>query len=225
MKQPREQRIGADDAPFPIDGGDRHRGIVEEAHEADFGGALRIGAVVAGAVEHERARGAGRAVGAEGELVEQPHRQLAAAAGLQIEIDDFGFQLARRGSQRGQERGAVAGDEVGELQPAGADLRQILVEPVGERGVEIDHVAAAIDREEAGRRVIEIVDRVLQFLKDVLLALALAGDIGQRPDRELPLAAALAQRPHPQPQPARRQALSVRRRGLLPAGACLRAPP
>ena len=39
-----------------------------------------------------------------------------------------------------------------------------------------------IDREEAGRRVIEIVDGVLQFLEDVLLALAVARHVGDGPD-------------------------------------------
>ena len=43
VKQPREQRIGADDAALPVDGRDRHRRMVEEAHEADFRRALRIG--------------------------------------------------------------------------------------------------------------------------------------------------------------------------------------
>ena len=55
--------------------------IVEEAHEAHFGGALRIGAVAARAVEHQRARGAGRAVGAERDLVEQPHRHACGRRG------------------------------------------------------------------------------------------------------------------------------------------------
>ena len=57
--------------PLAIDGRDRHRRVVEEAHEADFGRALRIGAVVLRAIEHERARRAGRAIGAEGKLVER----------------------------------------------------------------------------------------------------------------------------------------------------------
>ena len=103
---------------------------------------------------------------------------------LQIEIEHLGLDLARRGAQRRQERGAVAGDEVGELEAAGADLGQILIEPVGERGVEIDDVALAIDGEEAGRRVIEIIDGVLQFLKDVFLPLALARHVAERPDGE-----------------------------------------
>ena len=59
---------------------------------------------------------------------------------------------------------------------------QIVVEPARERRVEIDDLALGIDREEAGRRVIEIVDRVLQFLEDVLLPLAVARDVGDRPD-------------------------------------------
>ena len=57
--------------------------------------------------------------------------------------------------------------------------------------------------------MIEIVDRVLQFLKDILLALALARHVGQRPDSQAAVAAALAERPHPQPQPARRPALQA----------------
>ncbi len=73
--RPREQRRSAHDLALPVDGGDRHRRVLEEAHEAHFGGALRVGAVVARAVDHERARGTGRAVGAEGDLVEQPRRQ------------------------------------------------------------------------------------------------------------------------------------------------------
>ena len=95
------------------------------------------------------------------------------------------------------------------FKPAGADLRQILVEPIGQRGVEIDHVALGIDGKKAGRGVIEIIDGVLQFLKDILLPLALARHVGQRPDGQAPVAAAFAERPHAQPQPARRPALDA----------------
>ena len=66
VEQPGEQRIRPHDAAFPVDRRDRHRGVMEEA--------LRIGAVIARAVEHKGARGAGRAVGAERRLVEEPHR-------------------------------------------------------------------------------------------------------------------------------------------------------
>ena len=156
--------------------------------------AVRCGSVglAAGAVEHQRPRGAGRAVGAERDLVEQPHRHRAPAAGLEVDVHHLGLHLAGRRGERGEQRGAVAGDDVGELQPAGADLGEIVVEPGGERGVEVADVAVAIDREEAGRRVIEIVDGVLQLLEDVLLALAVARHVGDGPQRQL--AAALARR-------------------------------
>ena len=55
--------------------------------------------------------------------------------------------------------------------------------------------------------MIEIVDRVLQLLKDVLLPLALARHVGERPDGQRRRALAFAERPHAQPQPARRPAL------------------
>ena len=68
--------------------------------------AARCGSVPSSlrAIEHERARGARRAVGAEGDLVEQPHRQRAPAARLQVEIENFGLELARRRRKRGQQR-------------------------------------------------------------------------------------------------------------------------
>ena len=50
--------------------------------------------------------------------------------------------------------------------------------------------------------MVEIVDGVLQFLEDVFLPLELAGDVRDRPDRELRLALAVAERPHPHAQPA-----------------------
>ena len=65
-------------------------------------------AVVARAVEHQRARGARRAVGAERDLVEQPHRHRAAAAGLEVEVQHLGLHFAGRGGERGQQRRAVA---------------------------------------------------------------------------------------------------------------------
>ena len=104
--------------------------------------------------------------------------------------------------ERGEQRRALARHDVGELQPAGADLRQVLVEPLGQRRVEIGDAALAIDREEPGRRMVEIVDGVLQFLEDVLLPLELARHVGDRPDREPRLALAFAERPHPHAQPA-----------------------
>ena len=176
----------------------------------------RISAARCGSVPSSRARLSTSVREAPGvpsapisELVKHPHRQRAPAAGAQIEIEHFGLDLARRRPQRRQQSGAVAGDEIGDLQAAGADLGQILIEPIGERGVEIDNVAFVIDREESGRRVIEIVDGVLQFLKDIFLVRALARHIGQRPDRQPAVAAAVAERPDAKPQPARRPAFGA----------------
>ena len=179
MEQAHEQRVGAHDATVAVDGRDRHRRIVEKAHEADFRRALRIGTVVAGAIDDERARSAGATVCAEGKLVEQANRQRASAAGFQVEVEYFRLDLAGRGAKRRQQGGAVARDEVGKLEPAGADLGEILVEPVRQRRVEIDDIALGIDGEEAGRCMVEIVDGMLQFLKDILLLLALARHVAQ----------------------------------------------
>ena len=137
IEQPRKQRVRAHDPALPVDGRDRHWGVVEEAHEAHFGGALWIGAVVARAVEHERARGAGRAVGAERHLVEEPYRNGLSGAGLEVDIENFGLHVAGRGGECGQERGALAGHDIAELEPAGADLREVVVEPFRQRRVEI----------------------------------------------------------------------------------------
>ena len=206
VEQLGEQRIGAHDAAMLVDGRDRHRRAVEKPHEADFSGALRIGAVVAGAIEHQCPRRARRAVGAVSELMEHPHRQRAAGARPQIEIEHLGFDVARRAAQRRQQRRTVAGDQIGELEPARADLRQILIEPIGERGIEIDDVALVIDREKSGRRMIEIIDRMLQHLKHILLPVTLGGDVGKRPDRQSRIAPVGAERMDLEPQPPRRPA-------------------
>ena len=70
LEQPGKQRIGAHDAAVAVDRGDRHRRVMEESHEADFGGALQFAAVIAGAIEHHGARGAGQTVGAERQPVQ-----------------------------------------------------------------------------------------------------------------------------------------------------------
>ena len=208
-----------------VDGRDRHRRVLEEAHEAHFGGALRVGAAVAGAIEDERARGAGRAVGAEGDLVEQPRRNGAAAAGLEVDVENLGLHVAGHRRQRGEQRRALARHDVVEPQAAGADLREIMVEPIGQRGIEIDDVAVALGREEAGRSMVEIVDGVLQLLEDVLVPLELARHVGERPDRHAGLALAVAERAHADAQPAARLALVGTDAHLLLAAAALRAPP
>ena len=105
-------------------------------------------------------------------------------------------------AEQGREQGrAVAGQNVGEPQPAGAHVREIVIEPGRERCVDVADVAIGIDREEARRRVIEIVDGVLQFLEDVFLALAIAGHVGDGPHRSAFESRCVAQRAYPQAQP------------------------
>ena len=101
-----------------------------------------------------------------------------------------------------KQRGAFAGDDVVELERAGADLGEIVVEPVRQGGVEIDDVAGGIDGEEAGRRVVEIIDGVLELLEHVLLALALAAHVGDRPHGHAGVVLAGPERAHAHAQPA-----------------------
>ena len=77
--------------------------MVEEAHEADFGGALRIGMLVAGPADHQRARGAGYAIGPECQLVIEPHRHGLAAAHPQVDVEHLGLDLAWHRHDRGQQ--------------------------------------------------------------------------------------------------------------------------
>src|SRR6202043_2413803 len=77
----------------------------------------------------------------------------------------------------------------------------IVMDPVGEPRIDIGDLAGGVDREEAAWRVIEIFDCVLQLLEHVLLPLAVAGDVGDRPYRVFGLALALAERTHPHPKP------------------------
>ena len=59
-----------------------------------------------------------------------------------------------------------------------------MVEPFGQRRIEVGDVAIGIDREEAGRGMIEIVDGVLEFQKHILLPFQLARHVGDGPDRQ-----------------------------------------
>ena len=59
-----------------------------------------------------------------------------------------------------------------------------MTEPIRQRRVEILHPALCVSGEEARRRVVEIVDRPLQFEEGVLLTLAVAGDLLDRPGHQ-----------------------------------------
>ena len=122
VKQPGKQWIGTNDTALPVDGRDRHRGVMEETHEAYFRHPLWVGAVIACAIDDQRSRRAGLAIGTKGKLVKQPHRQRASAPGTQIEIEHLGLYRAWRGLQCRQQCCAVACDEIGELQAPRANL-------------------------------------------------------------------------------------------------------
>ena len=59
----------------------------------------------------------------------QPHRHRLAAARLEVEVEHLGLDVPGRGIERGEERGAFAGHDIAELERAGADLGEILIEP------------------------------------------------------------------------------------------------
>ena len=178
-----ERRVGAPDAALAVDRRDGDGRVVEEAGEAHLGRAQRFRHLLAGrAVEHHRAGGAGRAVDGHRHAVEQAHRQALAVGAHEVEIDDGGAVAHLVvGRRRGEQRDAVALDDVGELERAGVEARQVDAQPFGERRVHVDDAPVGLGREEAGRRVVEIVDGVLQLLEHRLLAGALGADVGQRP--------------------------------------------
>ena len=106
-RRAQEGRVGAPDAAAAVDRRDRDRRVVEEAGEADLGGAERLGDVLAGAaVEDQRAGRAGRAVGGDRHAVEKPDRQALAVPLDEVEVDDLGAvaPAARRAAPGGARR-------------------------------------------------------------------------------------------------------------------------
>ena len=91
----------------------------------------------------------------------------------------FGFAAVRIGGLQDGE--ALDRHDVANLRGARLELGEVDADPFGERGVHVADAPVGLEREEAGRRVVEIVDRVLQLLEDVLLVLALARDVGDEP--------------------------------------------
>src|SRR5262249_58698191 len=106
----------------------------------------------------------------------------AGAGSFEVDVEDPGLHTARHRRERGEQRRALARYDVLESQPAGADLGEVVIEPIGERGVEIRDAAIAFGREKTGRRMVEVIDRLLQLLEDVLVPLELTRHIRERPD-------------------------------------------
>jgi len=109
----RKPRIGAH-SPRPdlSDGRDRHRGMIEEAHEADFGGALadRAASVAARLITRRARNAPGGAVGAERQLCDRAAPAWSCRRAwrrIDVETPRFSTSPGTR-HDRGQQRGAVA---------------------------------------------------------------------------------------------------------------------
>ena len=174
-----EAGVGERDAALPVDRGDRHRRVVEEAGEAHLGDAARLRLVAEPHVEDERARGADRAVGGDRHAVQEARRQARAVGAHEVEIERLG--LGARRARRLDHREPLDADDVAHVLGARLELGEVDADPFGERGVQVADAPVRLEREEAGRRMVEIVDGVLQLLKNVLLVLALARDVGDEP--------------------------------------------
>ncbi len=181
-EQLQERRIRAADAAVLVDARNRDRRIVEEAGEPDFRRTQGLRGILARRpVEDQRAAVAERTRGRDWHTMQKPHGKALTVALLHVEIDDARLDLARRTTVIGEKRNALPLDDIGELQSTRLETRQILPEPIGERCVQIGDCALGIGREEAGRRMVEEGDDLLQLLEACFLLVALAGDIRNEP--------------------------------------------
>ena len=102
-----------------------------------------------------------------GHAVEKPDRQALAVPLDEVEVDDLGAVAPPLGGRRRRaaprrRRATISARR----ERPGLEAGEVDAEPFGERGVEVDDAAVRLGREEAGRRVVEIVDGVLQLLED-----------------------------------------------------------
>ncbi|MCY1489888.1 hypothetical protein D9M68_236280 [compost metagenome] len=198
-----ERRVGAQNPAFAIDGGDRHRRVVEEAREPHCRARRRLLVVLAAFARHDDgAAFAGCSVTRRGDAVDHAHRQALAVQLAQIEVEHLGLLQARLRLHGLDERQPLAGHQVADADRAWLELGQVDAEPIGERGVDVEDLALAPGGEEAGRRVVEIVDGVLQFLEEAFLVVALRRNVGNLPEIErIALAVFERQNPRLQPEP------------------------
>ena len=146
--------------------------------------------------------------------MEQADRKRRAVAPLQIQVQHLGAQFAGHRRRLRQQHGGIAGHDIAQAQRAVHRLGQIEAEPPRQRRVHILDLAALVGGEEARRRVIKIVDGVLQLLEDIFLALALQRHVSDAPDRaRLGLrrtVLAQIERLHRNPVPARLRLIALR---------------
>ena len=98
-----------------------------------------------------------------------------------IEIDDGVAGRAGIGLHGTDQRHAVARDDLAERQVAGRETCQIDAQPFCQRGVDVGDAAFRIGGEKAGRRVVEMVDRLLQIEEKPLLFGPLSRNVGELP--------------------------------------------
>ena len=179
----REGRIGAADPTLPVERRDAKRSVVEKPREAHLGGAQGFGLARFGtAIEHHGARGQRRAVLGEGDLVQQPDRQRPPVAANEVEIVGFGSSSFTVASlRRGQEMTGAASDEILDRERAVEAVGEIAAEPLRQRRVHRPDMAVAVERHEADGRIVEIVDRGLQFEEGPLLAPPFGRHVGDPP--------------------------------------------
>src|SRR5262249_39487416 len=120
-----------------------------------------------------------------------------------VEIDDCVARRARLRPDRVDKRHAVAGNDLGERRIARREAGEVDAEPFGERGIDISDAAFLVGREEAGRCVVEMVDRLLKIEEETLLLGALARDIGKLPRSERLALSRNVEGAGPYPVPAR----------------------
>ncbi len=196
-----------------VDRGDRDRRRVEEARETHLCRAQVFLALEFAwrAVDDQRSGRTRRAVAGKGDLVEYPGRQDPALPGLQIDVELLGLHLAWLAGHHRQHGAAVARDDVVDLELAEPELGKVEIEPFRKRRVHINDRAVAIGREEPGGSMVEIVDRMLEILKEAFVAVMLARLVGHRPDRRPRLWRRL--RAAARECGTRRRPLAVQRRG------------
>ena len=107
-----------------------------------------------------------------------------ALARLEVDVELLRRHFARAAGHHGEHRAAVSGDDVVDLEPADAELGEIVVEPAGEGGVHMRDRAVGLGGKKACGRVVEIVDRVLEILEEGFVPVVVAGLVRNRPHHQ-----------------------------------------
>ena len=123
---------------------------------------------------HQRAGRPRRALAGERDLVQDARREQPALAGFEVDVELLRRHFAGRAGYDGQHRAAISGDDVVDLEPASAELGEIIIEPARQGRVHMRDRAVGLGGERACRRVVEIVDRVLKILEKGFMPVVVA---------------------------------------------------